>query len=123
MRACLRPEKTHDARDRSGQSQRGSGDELSPRNKISVVSQFKWPQEQAIAVNKTQSFMPVPQAVWDFHIGGYQVLDKYLKSRKGRQLSLDEINHVAAVADSLGFTIDQMAKIQTAYKAAFPEQG
>ena len=80
------------------------------------------PQEQAIAVNKTQFFKPVPQAVWDFHIGGYQVLDKYLKSRKGRQLSLDEINHVAAIADSLAFTIDQMAKIDTAYKAAFPEQ-
>ena len=49
---------------------------------------------RAIAINKTQIFKPVPQAVWDFHIGGYQVLDKYLKSRKGRTLSLDEINHV-----------------------------
>jgi predicted helicase len=80
------------------------------------------PQEQAISINQAQSFKPVPPAVWDFHIGGYQVVDKYLKSRKGRQLSLDEINHVAAVADSLGFTIDQMVKIETAYKAAFPEQ-
>jgi hypothetical protein len=50
------------------------------------------------------------------------VPDKYLKSRKGRRLSLDEINHVAAVADSLAFTIDQMAKIDAAYKAVFPEQ-
>ena len=81
------------------------------------------PQEQAIWINKTQCFKPVPQAVWDFHIGGYQVLDKYLKSRKDRTLSLDEINHVAAVADSLAFTIEQMAKIDSAYKAAFPEQG
>ena len=80
------------------------------------------PQEQAISINTTQFFKSVPQAVWDFHIGGYQVLDKYLKSRKGRKLSLDEINHVAAVADSLAFTIDQMAKIDGAYKAAFPEQ-
>ena len=55
------------------------------------------PQEQAIWINKTQSFKPVPQAVWDFYIGGYQVLDKYLKSRKGRKLSFDGINHVAAV--------------------------
>jgi predicted helicase len=46
------------------------------------------PQEEAIWVNKTQFFKPVPQAVWDFHIGGYQVIDKYLKSRKGRVLSL-----------------------------------
>jgi predicted helicase len=79
------------------------------------------PAEQAIAINKTQSFKPVPQAVWDFHIGGYQVLNKYLKSRKGRALSLDEIDHVGAVADSLAFTIAQMARIDEAYKAAFPD--
>ena len=61
--------------------------------------------------------------MWDFHIGGYQVLDKYLKSRKGRKLSLDEINHVAAVADSLAFTIGQMAKIDRAYESAFGQRG
>ena len=81
------------------------------------------PQEHAISINKTQYFKPVPQAVWDFHIGGYQVLDKYLKSRKGRKLSLDEINQVAAVANSLAFTIDQMAKINSAYKEAFLDRG
>ena len=80
------------------------------------------PAEQSIPINETQSFKPVPQAVWDFRIGGYQVLDKYLKSRKGRTLSLDEINHVAAVADSLAFTVEQMAKIDAAYCSAFPEQ-
>jgi predicted helicase len=79
--------------------------------------------EQAIAINKTQFFKPVPEAVWEFHIGGYQVLDKYLKSRKGRALSLDEINHVGAVADSLAFTIEQMARIDEAYRSAFPERG
>ena len=81
------------------------------------------PQEQAVYINKTQSFEPVPEAVWGFHIGGYQVLDKYLKSRKGRALSLDEINHVAAIADSLAFTIEQIGAIDNAYRAAFPEQG
>jgi predicted helicase len=81
------------------------------------------PQERAIYINKTQCFKPVPQAVWEFHIGGYRVLDKYLKSRKARVLSLDEINHVGAVADSLAFTVDQMSAIDKAYRAAFPEQG
>jgi predicted helicase len=79
------------------------------------------PEEAAIWINKTQCFKPVPQAVWEFHIGGYQVLDKYLKSRKGRTLSLDEINHVSAIADCLTFTIEQMAAIDTAYRAAFAE--
>jgi hypothetical protein len=65
----------------------------------------------------------VPQAVWDFHIGGHRVLDKYLKSREGRMLQLDEINHVSAIADSLAFTIEQMARIDEAYRAAFPDRG
>ncbi len=81
------------------------------------------PLEQAVHINKTQHFKPVPQDVWQFHIGGYQVLDKYLKSRKGRVLSLDEINHVGAVADSLAFTIEQMTAIDAAYGAAFPGPG
>jgi hypothetical protein len=81
------------------------------------------PDERTIAINKNQFFKPVPPAVWEFYIGGYQVLDKYLKSRKGRILSLDEINHVAAIADILAFTIDQMVKIDKAYTAAFPNRG
>ncbi|MGA8499247.1 MAG: type ISP restriction/modification enzyme, partial [Xanthobacteraceae bacterium] len=81
------------------------------------------PGEHTLAINKTQFFKTVPQAVWGFHIGGYQVLDKYLKSRKGRALSLDEINHVGAIADSLSFTIEQMAKIDKAYQAAFVNRG
>lgn len=81
------------------------------------------PKEQAIHINKTQHFKPVPEAVWAFHIGGYQVLDKYLKSRKGRALSLDEINHVGAIADSLDFTIKQMEKIDAAYTVAFGMRG
>lgn len=80
-------------------------------------------QDEAIWINKTQFFKSVPEAVWEFHIGGYQVLDKYLKARRGRKLTLDEINHVAAVADSLAFTIDQMTKIEKAYIAAFFNRG
>lgn len=80
-------------------------------------------EQQAVAINKTQCFKPVPKNVWEFHIGGYQVLDKYLKSRKGRKLSLDEINRVSAIADSLAFTVAQMARIDDAYEAAFPDSG
>ena len=81
------------------------------------------PEEQAVHINKTQHFSPVPPEVWGFHIGGYQVLDKYLKSRKGRLLSLDEIDHVSHVADALAFTIRQMQEINAAYGQAFPGRG
>ncbi|MCG9915581.1 MAG: N-6 DNA methylase [Phenylobacterium sp.] len=79
------------------------------------------PDEQAIWINKAQYFGPIPQEVWDFRIGGYQVLDKYLKSRKGRILSLDEQTHIGDVAESLAFTVSQMARIDEAYCEAFPE--
>jgi hypothetical protein len=79
--------------------------------------------EQAIHINATQFFAPVPQNVWDFSIGGYQVIAKYLKRRAGRTLSLDEIDHIAKVADCLAFTIEQMQRIDAAYRAAFPSGG
>lgn len=82
------------------------------------------PDEATVWINPkgTQGFANVPQAVWDFHIGGYQVIDKYLKSRKGRTLNLDEQTHVGHIAESLNFTIAQMAKIDAAYVKAFPAQ-
>ena len=79
------------------------------------------PEEQTVWINKTQGFANLPQAVWDFHIGGYQVIDKYLKSRKGRVLNLDEQTHVGNIAESLNFTIAQMARIDVAYRDAFPQ--
>lgn len=89
----------------------------------SVVEAVRYsPQEKAIYINPDCAFAPVPEEVWNFHIGGYQVLDKYLKSRKGRTLSLDEIRHVSKVADSLAFTIAQMQRIDAAYLAALPRK-
>ena len=74
------------------------------------------PQHERLHINKTQYFSPVPADVWAFHIGGYQVLDKYLKSRKGRTLSLDEIENVQNVVNVLRFTIDQMKRIDDCWK-------
>lgn len=94
---------------------KGKGDRTVEKPRYSEV-------EAAVFINADQCFKPVPKEVWEFHIGGYQVIDKYLKSRKGRTLTLDEINHVGAVAGSLAFTIDQMGKIDAAWRAAFPDK-
>jgi predicted helicase len=79
--------------------------------------------ENSVRINAGQCFKPVPQAVWDFHIGGYRVVEKYLKSRKGRRLTLDEIDHFAATVKALAFTIEQMGRIDLAYCAAFGSSG
>jgi predicted helicase len=62
-------------------------------------------------INKTQFFEGVAPDVWDFHIGGYQVLDKWLKDRKGRLLSYDDITHYQKIVVALKETIRLMNEI------------
>jgi predicted helicase len=69
--------------------------------------------QSRLYINTDQYFANVPSEVYSFYIGGYQVLHKYLKDRKGRMLTLDEINNVESVVKILLFTIEQMQKIDT----------
>ena len=61
--------------------------------------------------NNNEWFAPLPPAVFNFQIGGYRPLDKYLKSRKGRPLSLAEINTLRKAANAIAFTIKTMGEI------------
>jgi predicted helicase len=44
-------------------------------------------------INATQYFDHVPEPAWNFFIGGYQPAQKWLKDRKGRELSSDDLLH------------------------------
>jgi predicted helicase len=67
--------------------------------------------ERRVYINKSQYFEGVPPEVWEFHIGGYQVCQKWLKDRKGRKLSIDEAQHYQKVVVALKETIRLMAEI------------
>jgi predicted helicase len=68
-----------------------------------------------VVINKQKDgFMDVPEAVWNFHVGGYQVCHKWLKDRKGRTLSQDDIEHYQKIVIALGQSIELMAKIDAA---------
>jgi len=56
-------------------------------------------------------FGGVPPEVWRFHVGGYQVCHKWLKDRKGRQLTFDDIQHYQRIVVALRETIRLMAAI------------
>ena len=56
-------------------------------------------------------FEGVPEEVWDFHIGGYQVCHKWLKDRKGRTLSGEDIEHYQKIVVALSETIRIMVEI------------
>ncbi len=66
---------------------------------------------QRVYINKAQYFEGVPPEVWDFHIGGYQVCQKWLKDRKGRTLTYDELTHYQKIIVALKKTIRLMAEI------------
>jgi hypothetical protein len=59
----------------------------------------------------TSGFRGVPEAVWNFNIGGYQVCEKWLKDRKGRTLSDDDIAHYHKIVIALTETLRLMAEI------------
>jgi hypothetical protein len=59
----------------------------------------------------TSGFVPVPEEVWNFHIGGYQVCHKWLKDRKDRTLSDEDIAHYHKIVIALTETIRLMAEI------------
>jgi hypothetical protein len=58
-----------------------------------------------------QYFDGVPPEVWDFHIGGYQVCEKWLKDRRGKTLSGEDIIHYKRIVEALGRTIELMRDI------------
>ena len=47
----------------------------------------------SIFINDKQQFEGVPLIAWEFWIGGHQPAQKWLKDRKGRNLSFDDVLH------------------------------
>ncbi len=71
--------------------------------------------EERVYINAEQHFAPVPEAVWTYRIGGYQVCEKWLKDRKERRLELDGIRTYCRIVTALGLTIVIQAEIDTLY--------
>lgn len=57
-----------------------------------AVSEIRFEKEK-VYINKTQYFANVPELAWNFYIGGYQPAQKWLKDRKNRTLTYDDISH------------------------------
>ena len=76
------------------------------------VEKVSW-SKNTVWVDKRQTagFKGVREDVWNFHIGGYQVCEKWLKDRKGRQLSKDDIAHYQKIVVALAETIRLMKEI------------
>ncbi|MEE8483726.1 MAG: type ISP restriction/modification enzyme, partial [Nitrospinota bacterium] len=80
-------------------------------------------KEGRVWINKTQYFAGVSPEVWEFHIGGYQVCQKWLKDRKGRKLDIDDMQHYGGIVAALAETMRLMENIDgTIYSnGGFPD--
>ena len=80
--------------------------------RLSEVEKISW-SRHTVWVDKAQTtgFQGVREDVWNFHIGGYQVCEKWLKNRKGRTLTKDDLAHYQKIVVALSETIRLMGEI------------
>ena len=69
--------------------------------------------EQRIYINKVKYFEGIAPEAWNYHIGGYQVLHKYLKDRKGR--IMDDAPRYCRIFTALSKTIEIQKQIDEIY--------
>src|SRR6185437_6513808 len=82
--------------------------------KVEYLEPRDAPEQGRVYINKTQYFEGVPPDVWNFHVGGYQVCQKWLKDRKGRTLSFEDIQHYQRAVAALAETITLMEQVDEA---------
>ncbi len=68
-------------------------------------------EDGKVFINATQYFDGVPEVAWSFYIGGYQPARKWLKDRKGRKLTSDDILHYQRIVTVLTLTDQIMREI------------
>ena len=64
-----------------------------------------------VEINREQYFEGVEPEIWKFTIGGYRPAEKWLKDRKGRVLSNDDIDHYRKIVAALAATGHLMEEV------------
>lgn len=72
-------------------------------------------EDDKVYINKNQYFEGISPEVWEYQIGGYQVCYKWLKDRKGKNLSAEDIKHYCKVVTALQRTMGIQQTIDEIY--------
>jgi len=86
----------------------GTGD-----RKVEIIEYDR--QKRLVKINERQYFSPLSEDIWKYQIGGYQVMEKWLKDRKAKPLSLDNIKQYCKIATALKETTVLQKKIDDCY--------
>ncbi|MDO9575526.1 MAG: type ISP restriction/modification enzyme [bacterium] len=80
------------------------------------VGNLRYNEKQTcVYINQAQYFEGITKDIWEYQIGGYQVCSKWLKDRKGRSLSLDDIKHYCKIVTALNNTMEIQKAIDDIY--------
>ncbi len=88
-----------------------TGDNTVEKGYPKYVAHAEKPKNGKVHINKDQYFEGVKPEVWEFHIGGYQVCEKWLKDRRERELTYEDIKHYRKIVVAIGETIRIMKQI------------
>ena len=81
------------------------------------VDKVSYDQNKAhVHINPEKWFTDIPLEVWEYHTGGYQVSEKWLKDRKGRELSSEEVAHYTRVVTAIAETIRIQESLDELFK-------
>jgi predicted helicase len=69
-----------------------------------------------VHINPEKWFTGILPEVWEYHIGGYQVAEKWLKDRRGKGLSSEEVTHYAKVVTAIAETINIQETLDELFK-------
>lgn len=64
-----------------------------------------------ISINQKQYFTGIDRVVWDYRIGGHQICENWLKARKGKRLSYDDLTHYQKIIAIIDQTIETTGEI------------
>ena len=86
-----------------------------PFTEIKKVEKLKY-EDGKVWINNEQYFDGVKENVWKYQIGGYQVCEKWLKDRKERTLTFEEVQTYLKIVTALSKTIELQNEIDNYFE-------
>jgi len=87
-----------------------------PFTEIKKVEKLKY-EDEKVWINNEQYFDGVTENVWKYQIGGYQVCEKWLKDRKERTLTFEEVQTYLKIITAISKTIELQNEIDMYYES------
>ena len=77
--------------------------ESSNNNRLIEMAKY---ENEVLRINKDTIITGITEDIYNYYLGGYQVIDKWLKSHKGENLTIDYFNHIKKIAGIIEETIN-----------------